>query len=189
MSRREIENKKELSLLRVFENLDEVFNSSIATDFKEIDYGKYITYEFNTNSGTKYDLEFHHSYELCDTELDSGLMLGKLVLDECPEFYGKINCFDVAFTTSSVIDKDNPDEYERETNKYEYIELMGRITYIIKQLINKHKSIKLFVIGNSRRNKMDMYKLIFKNNFNDLFDLHIGKSIWREGDSFFIIKK
>jgi hypothetical protein len=185
MPRRIQKENKKISLLNIFENLNELFDSEIETNFREIDYGDYITYQFETKSNTKYDLEFHYSYELSDTTLNNGLTLGETIIDE--KF--KIECFDIAFTLSNILNKDIPDEFELETNKYEYIDLMGRISYIIKKLMNKYKKTNLFIIGNSRRNRMEIYKKIFINNFKNDFELYYGKSLYHSGSSLFIIRK
>lgn len=183
MSRR----SKPKKILTLFNELVEVFDREIPTEFKEIDYNDYIAYSFKTKNGNEYDLEFHKSVERCDTVLDNGLLLSDLVKNKCKE--GLINCFDIAFTLSSVEDKENPDEFDKETNKFEHIELMGRIAYIIKKLMSRYSKIKLFIIGESKRNKMDIYKKIFNNHFENKFDIFKGKSMYHDGLSFFIIRK
>ena len=168
--------------------LTEVFTKKIETSFREIDYSSYVAYQFKTNSGNLYDLEFHHSKEDCYTELNNGIILGDLLKKRCSGKY--IDSFSVSFTTSYVINKDNPDEYEKETNIHEQYELMGRLVYIIYLLLKKFNNYKLFVIVNSRRNKMDIYKTIFENHFKERFNLYVGDSINSdEGKSFFIIRK
>jgi hypothetical protein len=186
MSRRIIKNKV---LLTEFFNtvINEIFDKKIETAFKEVDYGEYIAYKFKTDSGLSYDLEFHYSSESCDTLLNNEIELKDLLINECDKGY--INCFDIAFTLSMVYDKDNPNEFEKETNKHEHFELMGRISFIINKLIKKYSKIKLFVVGNSKRNKNEIYKKVFENHFNDKFQIFNGISKWHNGESFFIIRK
>ena len=162
----------------------------IETDFKEVDYGDYIAYEFKTNSGNSYDLEFHYSFEYCNVELNNGEILSDILNINCLE-QPIIDCFDIAFTISNIEDKDNEDDFQKKTNKVEQFELMGRISFIIRKLVNRYNKIKLFVIGNSERNKMEIYQQIFKNQFSDIFDLYIGGSYHHDADkaSFFIIRK
>ncbi len=88
-----------------------------------------------------------------------------------------------------MVDKEDPDEYEVDTNKQEQFELLGRIAYIIDVIIKKYKSVKLFVVGFSRRNRPKIYKKIFDNLFSYKFDLYYGDSRWHLGESLFIIRK
>ena len=102
----------------------------------------------------------------------------------------RIPCLDVAFTLSNIENKDNKNEFEIETNLHEQHELMGRITYIIKNIVNMSDKCKLFIIGgDAQRNRLKIYETIFKNNFKDMFDLYYGKSEWHDCESLFIIKK
>lgn len=185
MSRR-IKNSK-ISITEIFNELTEIFDKKIETEFKKIDYGEYIAYSFKTNSSHEYELEFHYSDEYCDTVLNDNIILGDVINSKCDNY--NIECFDIAFTQTIVKDKDNPDEFEQETNKNEHIELMGRIAFIIGNLINEYSKINLFVVGNSRRNKNIIYETIFKNHFIDKFDLFKGESKWHNGESLFIIRK
>lgn len=186
MSRRKIEPIKKLSLLEIFNDVNEVFDSAIETKYTLIDYGEYFAYRFKTKSENEYDLEFHYSHERGNTKLDNNKLLNEYI----KEVAGLVDCFDVSFTLTNVINKDNPDEFEIETNLHEQYDLMGRIAYIIKNEIKRNINIKLFIIGgDSRRNRLDIYKTIFNKQFNDVFDLFHGKSMWHKGDSLFIIRK
>lgn len=177
-----------LSLMNVFENLNEIFDKNIPTDFKVIDYGEYISYNFKTNSNTEYDLELHYTNERCDTTLSNGKNLGSILPNKC--INNEIEGFDIAFTLTEISDKNNPEEFEKETNKFEYVELFGRITNILKRVITKHRSHDLFVVGYSKRNKLKIYKQIFENHFKNEFDLFYGKSQHHPGgESLFIVRK
>jgi hypothetical protein len=177
-----------LSLLNIFENVNEIFDKDISTDFRVIDYGDYISYSFKTNSNTEYDLELHYTDERCSTKLSNGLELGSILPKKC--INGQVEGFDVAFTLSAVESKHNPEEFEKETNKNEHIELFGRISNILKKVINNHRQYDLFVIGYSRRNKLEIYKQIFENHFKGEFDLLYGKSQYHPGgESLFVVRK
>jgi hypothetical protein len=103
---------------------------------------------------------------------------------------GMIEGFDIGFTLTSVENKDNPEEFEKETNKNEYIELFGRISNILKRVITDHRKFDLFVVGYAKRNRLDIYKQIFENHFSDDFYLLYGKSQHHpSGDSLFAIRK
>jgi len=183
MTRRKIKEN-----LRVHFNntlLTEVFDSMIKTNYKIIDFGEYIAYQFKTNSGNQYDLEFHYSEENIYTDLDNNIKLGDILKTNKET----IPCFDIVFTLSKIKNKENPDEFEINTNLNEEFELMGRITFIISEIINDSK-YKLFIIGgDSRRNRLKIYENMFKNNFINLFDLYYGKSQFHSGKSLFIIRK
>ncbi len=176
---------KRLSLLECFESLTESFNKTILTDFTIIDFGTYSACRFSTNSGNVYDLEFHSTIENTKTVLNDGETLQKKLNTK----NNLINTIDVGFTLANVINKENPEEYELETNLNEQFELMGRITYILKQTVKKHK-VKLIVIGDSQRNKPEIYKKIFENHFSDDYALFYGESNNHDGkNSLFIIRK
>jgi hypothetical protein len=186
VSRKIKQNK--ISLYETFQSLTEVFNSDIPTNFKTIDYGDYIAYNFKTNSGLEYDLEFHYTEERCDTLLSNNKTLGDLLPKKCID--GFVQGFDVAFTLTTVEDKNNPEEFEKETNKHEYIELFGRMNNIIKKVINKHSKYSLFVVGHSKRNKNEIYQKLIQNHFKNEFDLFKGVSQYHPtGESLFIVRK
>jgi hypothetical protein len=177
-----------LSLLNSFENLNEIFDTDISTNFKVVDYGDYISCNFKTNSNTEYDLELHYTSERCQTKLSNGEVLSSMLTNKCID--DEIEGFDIAFTLTHVSDKNNPDEFEKETNKHEYIELFGRITNILKNVITKHRTYDLFIVGYSRRNKLKIYKQIFENHFKNEFELLYGNSQHHPGgESLFVIRK
>lgn len=177
-----------LSLLNIFENLNEFLDKDISTTFRIIDYGDYICYNFKTNSDTEYDLELHYTEEPCDTKLSNGMELSSFLSKKC--INGMIEGFDIGFTLTSVENKGNPEEFEKETNKNEYIELFGRISNILKRVITDHRKFDLFVVGYAKRNRLDIYKQIFENHFSDDFYLLYGKSQHHpSGDSLFAIRK
>lgn len=166
--------------------LKEVFDSKIKTQFKEVQYSDHISYEFETKSGENYDLEFFYSEEKSDTTLDNGENLGSIL----GTTETKVPCFDISFTLSNVIDKDNPDEFEIDSNKQEQFELFGRISYIIDVIVKKYKKVDLFVIGGARRNRMDIYKKMFMNSFSNDFDVYFGESQYHPAIiSMFVIRK
>jgi hypothetical protein len=177
-----------LSLSNIFENINEIFDKDISTDFRVIDYGDYISYNFKTNSNTEYDLELHYSDEKCDTKLSNGLLLSDMLPKKCVN--GIVEGFDIAFTLTSVENKDNSEDFEKETNKHKYVELFGRISNILKRVITNHRTFDLFVVGFSKRNKLEIYKQMFKNHFKDDFELQYGDSQYHPGgESLFIIRK
>ena len=181
-----IKTNNKLIITEILNEINEVFDEKIPTNFKEIDYGDYFAYEFNTNSGNCYDLEFHKSFEFCSARIDNNKTLGDILAIDCDK-NPTIDCFDVTMSLSINDDK----EFEKETDKLERYELIGRIAFIIKKLLQKHNKTKLFVVGNSKRNNIDIYQNIFKNHFYGEFDLYVREAYHHDADiaSFFIIRK
>ena len=183
MARRTTTPIKRLSLLEIFKSLDESFDSVIETTYTIINFGEYFACRFKTNSANEYDLEFHESDESSETLL-GGVKLGNIIKPK----NDVINCLDVAFTLTAVKDKENPDEFEIDTNQKEQYELMGRITYILKKIVNTNNKCNLFIIGgDARRNRLKMYEMMFKNNFKDMFDLYYAKSKWHGGVNLYLL--
>lgn len=183
MSRPKKNILKKIDLLSI---ITESFDSVIKTDFKIVDYGDYFSCEFTSKNGNKYDLEFHYSQESSSIELNNGLTLGKTIgiNDEL------VDCLDVAFTLSIIVDKDDEDSFSIDTNIKEQFDVFGRIVYIIKNVIKRYSKYRLFVIGgDAKRNRLRIYKKLFQNHFIDNFSVYEGDSDWHEGDSLFIIKR
>jgi hypothetical protein len=173
---------KKIDLLSV---INESFDSVIKTDFKIVDYSDYFSCEFISKNGNKYDLEFHYTQESSNILLNNGLTLGEV----CHENKELINSLDIAFTLSNIEDKDNPEYFGIDTNIKEQFDVFGRIVYIIKNILKRGSKYKLFVIGgDTKRNRLSIYKKIFYNHFIGDFDVYEGDSDWHNGDSLFIIK-
>ncbi|MFW6246808.1 MAG: hypothetical protein ACOC22_01385 [bacterium] len=186
---RPIKKNRKLVLFEniINEELNEIFNSKIKTSFKEVQYDNYIAYEFKTNSGASYDLEFHYTKESLFTELNGNpdLTLGYVLKANGIE----IDSFDIAFSLSKVINRDNPDEFELETNRHEQFELFARIAYIVDIISKKYNKVKVFVIGAARRNRLEIYKKMFSNLFSNKFELYYGESQNHYDTSLFILRK
>lgn len=166
--------------------LKEAFNKIIPTNYKVVNYSDYIAFEFKTDSGTQYDLEFHLEQEDTNIILNNGKSIKEILNTNV----NRIPCIELAFTQSNVVDKDDADQFEAETNKNEPFELMGRITYIIKDSLKKYNKYKLFIVGASRRNKSKMYEYMFDNHFKNEFDKYTGVTpAYKGGESLFFIKK
>ena len=185
MTRRKSIPIKRLSIIEIFNELTESFDSVINTDFNIINFGGYFACRFKTNSGNGYDLEFHDSEESPETILN-----GVKLCDIIKPIKNEVYCLDIAFSLSNVKNKNNPEEFEAETKLNEQHELMGRVTYIIKNIVNMNNKCKLFIIGgDAQRNRLKIYEAMFKNNFKDIFNIFYGKSRWHDGESLFIIRK
>lgn len=168
-------------------SIKESFDSIIRTDFKIVDYGDYFSCEFYSKNGNKYDLEFHYVDENSDMVLNNGLTLG----DVLNTSKNQIECLDIAFTLSSITDKDNPKSFAVDTNIKEQFDVFGRIVFILKTMIKRFntKKYNVFIIGgDARRNRLTIYKKLFYKHFKDYFDVYEGRSEWHGDGSLFIIK-
>jgi hypothetical protein len=122
------------------ECINESFDSLIDTEYDTINGGNIIIYRFKTNSDNHYDLEFINSIEKGTNKLSNGLTLGDYLTDD------NIITTDIAFVPSeiNIEDRDNHELYTKETNRGEQIELMGRISYLIKEFIRNNPKRKCF---------------------------------------------
>lgn len=173
-------------LLEFIENLYEVFDKLIPTDYKIINYGSYTAMQFKTNSGNSYDLEFHYTTENTNTILNNNQIL-KQILNTNKDI---INVIDIAFTLSDVQNKDNEEEFTIDTNLNEQYEVMGRIAYIAKKQLDKYKKYNVFILADDKQsNRLKMYNKLVTNIFSSMFDIYHGVSEAHKGTSIFLIRK
>lgn len=188
MPRRNANISKKINLLDIIKEevfINEIFDKEIPTEYQIIDFGSHTTFRFQTNLQTFYDVEFHESYEYGDTAFESDNILENYFPDQ-----EIVPCIDVGFTLTERENKDDSYEYEKESNKHEYIELFGRIVYILKKENKKKSSYNLFVIGFSKRNKNEIYYQIVKRHFSNDFYIESGDSSHHYGgNSLFLIRK
>ena len=173
------------------ECLNESFDSIIETDFEVIKEGDIIIYRFKTNQGNYYDLEFITSLINCETSIGDGV-LSDFIKPFNEDNLCLILTTDIAFVPSeiNVEDIDNHELYTKETNKNEPLELMGRISFLIKQFINLNKGRKVFVVGkDTNKIKLKIYLNMFDNIFsNDYIKLEGENSGYNNGCYYFIKK-
>lgn len=168
--------KERLALINraIKQTLNESFNSVIPTEHKEIHNEWPMTiYRFTTNSGNSYDLEFMLGYESSDI------------------FKKIVTVVDVAFVPSEINmdDRDNHELYSKETNRKEQYELMGRITYLLKEFIRNNEEYNVYVFGkNTEETKQSMYNKMYENHFYGEFVRVEGKSSQYDEGAFFFIK-
>jgi hypothetical protein len=152
----------------------EIFDKEISTKFEIIKSIKYsfnvITYRFNTNSNTSYDLEFFYTDVRGKETMSNNTLLYQHIIDMKPnETY---NSVDLAITLTERIRNDDThlDNYTTDTNKNESIEVMGRIQYLVKEFIKNNPDINIYIIGKStKEGKLNMYKKLFTNIFSNDF--------------------
>lgn len=180
--------KEELDLF-----VNEMFDSKIVTKYGAFndtyDHFPLRTYRFKTNSGNSYDLDFFYTYVTpYRIKLDDGKFLSDYVIDK-----NDLDTIDIGFTISEIDKKDDsisPEDYIKDTNRGEQIEVMGRIAYLVDEFIKNNPNINAFVIGrNTKSTKLKIYKEIFKNIFKEKFIMLEGQNFgYKEGAIYFINK-
>jgi hypothetical protein len=177
----------------ISEYLNEVFDSPINTDYT-IEYDDNVEiYRFTTNSGNSYDLEFIRHIENCNNKLVGGGTLNDYIRGEF-RVRGGNYCLvvDLAFVPSEInmSDRDNHELYTKETNRSEQYELMGRISFLVKEYIKNNPEINVFIIGkNTKETKLKIYNKIFDNIFSTKFNKFEGENSGYKEGSFYFIKK
>ncbi len=187
---------------KVISDINEIFDTPLQTDYitieRTINGFNTKTNRFKTLSGESYDLEFIDTSVSPKIKLDNGSTLCDILNINCNYFIGSI---DIGFTLTSrtlkyddnvdVDDEIENDEYSTNTNKNESIEVMKRISYLVKEFINENSNINIYAIGrNTHETKLLIYKKLFENIFKEDFILTEGISTgYKEGALYFINKK
>lgn len=141
---------------------EEIFNESIETkyDIEELKQN-FFKITFKTNSDTKYRLDIH-------------------VIDEVNGIVNHISFTEHDSKYDTITDNENDfneyeESYNKPTNRNEMIELMNRIHFILKDIIDKNYiNHNLFCIGGTEiegKNNIYEYSLkviVGKNGFNKL---------------------
>jgi hypothetical protein len=151
-------------------NLDSILNDisffiePVVTNYKEIDFGSHISYEFESESNLIY-LNFYYSKYNCDIILTqpNGKLLGNIIGGDC-DSYELIDCFEVDL--SFIGDED-----------LNTIDLFPKLMYILKKLITQYRKIRLFVIKDISETNIEYFKLILGESFFDYFDLIFSNNI------------
>jgi hypothetical protein len=160
------------------ECLLESFNSVIETKFELINEGDIVIYRFITNNNNSYDLEF----------IPTVINLNKLT--KSIKKQKLIPSIDIAFVPSEVNlnDRNNEELYNKETNRGEHIELIGRISYLIKEFIKDNPLIKIYVVGkDTKTTKLKIYLSLFDNIFSgDYIKIESENDNYNNGAYYFI---
>lgn len=183
-----VEERVKLINRIIKETINESFESVINTDYELIEENSNILiYRFKTNSGYTYDLEFITDF----IKSDKNFYNGKFLKDYIDSDYIEPT-IDIAFVPSEVNmeDRDSPELYTKETNRHETIELMGRISFLVKEFIKNNPRIKVYIIGKDTKEiKLSIYLKIFDNIFSDNFYKVEGRSSGYSSGAFYFIKK
>ena len=166
------------------ENLNEIFDSKIKTEYKIITSTKYdaVTYQFSTKSGVVYDLEFYRNEISNQTKLERKFRLCDIIKANCND---NTYAVDISFTIDDRLKNDDDisdDEYNKLTNNNETVELMGKISYLVDIFMRRHSDIKIYCIGvdsnedNRGEDKLIVYSRMFENIFRNNFIKFKGDS-------------
>lgn len=185
--------KEEIDL--IFKNIDEIFDTKLETKYeiinKRIPGYSLTVYRFKTNTNTQYDLEFIKTNIDLNTLLNNNIPISKILnINNAPT----IRSIDIGFTLTERVENDNDvqnSEYVKNTNKHETIELMSRITYLVNKFINDNQDIYIYVVGkNTDESKLNIYRKMFSNIFNNDYKMFEGESMgYEEGAIYFINNK
>jgi len=169
------------------ESINESFESIIKTEYEILQEGSdIIIYRFQTSSGNKYDLEFIRNIISPDKIFYDNTKLGDYI-----DFDYIEQTIDIAFVPSEVniSDRYDPDLYTKETNRHEQFELMGRISYLIKEFIKNNPNVKVYIIGrNTKETKLKIYIKMFENIFSGDFLKKEGTNDGYHGGAYYFIK-
>lgn len=175
--------------------LNELFDHPLKTDYeiinRRVEDWDVVTFRFKTNSETQYDIEFMETETFIFNELSNGKKLKDYInLNHVVDYF--INTVDISFTlTDRVLNNPNitDDEYTKETNKNEQLELFNRITYLIQIYINEYVP-EIFVIGkDTKPSKLKIYKKLYQNIFSNNYIFFEGDNEGYNNGAFYIIKK
>lgn len=173
------------------ECLNESFQKITPTDYEIVNDGEIIIYRFKTDSNNSYDLEFINGFIDCNTKVGDG------VISDYVEGIkiGGNKCFilttDIAFVPSeiNIEDRDNPELYTKETNRGEQFELMGRLSYLVKEYIKNNEMENIFVVGkDTKQIKLNIYNKLFDNLFSSDFIMVEGYNKHYDDGCFYFIK-
>lgn len=161
------------------ESINESFESIIPTEYEIIKENTIIIYRFKTSNDYSYDLEFIEDVMECDFNLNDNIKLGDIV--ECFNVLGRnyIQTTDLAFVPSEINtdDSENSELYSKETGRGEQFELMGRLSFLVKEYIKNNEYVDVFVIGkNTKDMKLKIYEKMFDNIFSDKFLKYEGNN-------------
>lgn len=179
-------NKSILNLNLLYKQvLNEIFDSVIETKYEVIQEYPYIIFRFKTNLNNSYDLEFHFATTSNETKLSNNKTIGDYYKGDS----GFITIVDIGFTPTEVLNKNDFEQYTKNTNRNEQIELMGRLTYLIQDFIKKQNKINIFVLGyDINDTKLKMYNKMILNHFSNNFIIIDGESWQFEKGATYLIK-
>ncbi len=168
--------------------LFEILETKLETEFTETRIANGDEYSFKTNGGVEYLLHFFYRMLEYDDKIGDK-NVGDLIDDKYFR-YSRIGCVAVGYTLGNW--NGNPNEYSIDTNKHEAIELFSRISYLVDVFKSKHVNNPIYIVGNENgdERRLKLYELLYKNIFNNDFEMFKGQyANYKNYAMFFISKK
>lgn len=108
-----------------------------------------------------------------------------------PQFftYGLIPGIVISFTSANWNGK--PESYSDDTNNNQPVELLSRISYLIREYKSKHR-INIYIVGNDKGDdrRLRTYEYLFKNLFSSEYKIFKDKFMnYKKYAMFFISKQ
>jgi len=181
--------------------INEIFIRSLKTEYEIINtkINSFVTniYRFKSNSGNSYDVAFLHTFISPNFELIDGRILCNIIKDElCDK--NSLNSVDIGFTLTSRTDNLNYNDdndidneiYIQNTNLHEEIEVMNKISFLIKEYLNNNPNVTIYAVGkDSSKIKLKIYKQTYDNLFSTNFIYVDGESYGYEQGAMYFINK
>jgi len=141
-----------MNLFKLSQNLsinEEIFNSPIETSYEPIEINSNFTrVDFKTKSNTTYRLDIHKVVENDERINHISFTEKDLKFDSIPDNHIDFERYE--------------DDYNKPTERYEMVEVMNRIHFILKDMLDKNKIENRFCIGGTEmvsKNKIYEYSL------------------------------
>ena len=185
-----------LKLEEILKNIiEEALNKSIPSpyDCKSVE-GKYIPEkkdlrcQITTKLGNSYEIDFF-TLEEPKTTLVNGksiVEITDLISDDKQNAY----FIGLGFTEKGK-GRENSKEYDKVTGFNEPLDLLGRISSIVEQFIDKNPKYNILcILGDTDKQKLNIFIYLFNNQFKDKFDVYKSKSSYSDTkDAYYFIKK
>ena len=181
-------------------NLHEIIDKEIETEYDIINtqqQGNFVEiYRFKTTKGTSYDIEFFDTFvaakqRFINKKTGQTAMFNDFVndkfLDEKSYFSMDIGFVPTNRKTNNITHQD----YIKNTNKYEQLDVFGRLIYLLNEYIKDNPHINIYAFGNNTdKNKINVYLRLYNKLFSKDFENFSGESLfYKNGSEYFINKK
>lgn len=181
-------NLKNIIDCMVADYLNESFVTKLQTEYKFIEKNndglREYAYEFKTNSGTEYCLEFISAF-IGPAILIDGKNQISTITKNLKQYNGDYFCVEIGFTIKSNygVSSIGDDRYVQNTNKGEPFELLSRISYLVDIYQQKFPNISLYVVSKETDSKkLEIYRTIYRNIFSDQFKMIEGDYMLQDND-------
>ena len=158
--------------------LNEITFEKLVTSYKisnKILNGKDVEeYTFISNKGNSYSVYFMLTKEKNQKIRDNEYLKDYTDLDNIPTIF------------YSLSEREFGYEFDKLTNKNEYLEVMGKVVFLIREYINKH-DYKVYSMGKVSDKKQDFYNYYHKH-FKDFLNISGRSNYYNSNNCIFLIK-